>query len=97
MARPKVKVSEARSFRIRKDLGTRLDDYSEWSHIPKTVIVELALEDYQNKYAYATKNTTLPDEPDTNVLTDMMRDIDADILTKERDLREAEAPDEEKI
>lgn len=43
MARPKTKDAEARSFRIRKDLGTRLDDYSEWSHIPKTVIVELAL------------------------------------------------------
>lgn len=44
MARPKVKDAEARSFRIRKDLGTRLDDYSEFSHIPKTVIVELAPE-----------------------------------------------------
>ena len=29
MARPKVKDAEARSFRIRKDLGTRLDEYSE--------------------------------------------------------------------
>lgn len=29
MARPKVKDAEARSFRIRKDLGTRLDDYSD--------------------------------------------------------------------
>ena len=55
MARPKVKVSEARSFRIRKDLGTRLDDYSEWSHIPKTVIVELALEEYLNKVAPVKK------------------------------------------
>ena len=26
MARPKVKDAEARSFRIRKGLGTRLDD-----------------------------------------------------------------------
>ena len=49
MARPKTKDAEARSFRIRKDLGIRLDDYSEWSHIPKTVIVELALEEYLNK------------------------------------------------
>lgn len=49
MARPKTKDSEARSFRIRKDLGARLDDYSEVSHIPKTVIVELALENYLNK------------------------------------------------
>ena len=55
------------------------------------------LHEYQSKYAYATKNTVLSDEPDTNTLTDMMRDIYADILTKERDLREAEAPDEEKI
>ena len=51
MARPKVKDAEARSFRIRKDLGTRLDDYSELSHIPKTVIVELALEEYLNNVA----------------------------------------------
>ena len=55
------------------------------------------LHEYHSKYAYATKNTVLSDEPDTNTLTDMMRDIYADILTKERDLREAEAPDEEKI
>ena len=57
MARPKTKDAEARSFRIRKDLGTRLDDYSEWSHIPKTVIVELALEDYLNKVAPVKKTT----------------------------------------
>lgn len=55
MARPKVKDAEARSFRIRKDLGTRLDDYSELSHIPKTVIVELALEEYLNKVAPAKR------------------------------------------
>ena len=56
MARPKVKDAEARSFRIRKDLGTRLDEYSELSHIPKTVIVELALEEYLNKVAPAKKD-----------------------------------------
>ena len=56
MARPKTKDAEARSFRIRKDLGTRLDDYSEWSHIPKTVIVELALEEYLNKVAPVKKD-----------------------------------------
>ena len=55
MARPKTKDAEARSFRICKDLGTRLDDYSEWSHIPKTVIVELALEEYLNKVAPVKK------------------------------------------
>jgi len=53
IVRPKIKDAEARSFRIRKDLGTRRDDYSEWSHIPKTVIVELALEEYMNKVAPA--------------------------------------------
>jgi predicted transcriptional regulator len=55
MARPKVKDAEARTFRIRKDIGARLDDYSELSHIPKTVIVELALEEYLNKVAPAEK------------------------------------------
>lgn len=49
MARPKTKDAKARSFRIREDLGKRLDDYSDSSHIPKTVIVELALEEYLNK------------------------------------------------
>ena len=55
MARPKTKDSEARSFRIRKDLGARLDEYSECSYIPKTVIVELALEEYLNKVASVKK------------------------------------------
>lgn len=49
MARPKVKESKAQSFRLRADIGERLDGYSETSHIPKTVIVELALEEYLNK------------------------------------------------
>lgn len=53
----KTKDAEARSFRIRKDLGTRLDDYSDYSHIPKTVIVELALEEYLNKVAPMKKTT----------------------------------------
>ena len=55
MARPKTKDAEARSFRIRKDLGESLDGYSETSHIPKTVIVELALEEYLNKVAPVKK------------------------------------------
>lgn len=59
MARPKVKDAKARSFRIRKDLGTRLDDYSDWSHIPKTVIVELALEEYLNKVAPAKSKSRI--------------------------------------
>ena len=62
MARPKTKDAEARSFRIRKDLGTRLDDYSEWSHIPKTVIVELALEEYLNKVAPCEKDGEIDKE-----------------------------------
>ncbi len=57
MARNKVKDSEARSFRLRSDLCTRLDGYSEVSHIPRTVIVELALEDYLNKVAPVKKTT----------------------------------------
>ena len=57
MARPKVKISEARSFRIRKDLGESLDGYSETSHIPKTVIVELALEKYLDDVAPVKKTT----------------------------------------
>lgn len=43
MVRPKTKDAEARSFRIRKDLGTRLDDYSEWNHIPKLLSSNLLL------------------------------------------------------
>jgi len=51
MARSKVKISEARSFRIRKDLCDRLDDYSDVSMIPKTALVEKALEEYLDKVA----------------------------------------------
>ena len=60
MGRPKTKDSKAQSFRLRADIGERLDRYSEISHIPKTVIVELALEEYLNKVAPAkmmTKST----------------------------------------
>lgn len=57
MGRPKVKESKAQSFRLREDIGERLDGYSETSHIPKTVIVELALEDYLNKVAPVKKTT----------------------------------------
>ena len=55
MGRLKVKESKAQSFRLRADIGERLDGYSETSHIPKTVIVELALEDYLNKVAPVKK------------------------------------------
>ncbi len=55
MARTKVKDSEARSFRIRKDIGKRLDDYSENSMIPRTAIVEKAIEEYLDKVAPVKK------------------------------------------
>lgn len=54
MARIKEKESEARSFRMRKDICERLDAYSEKSMIPKTKIVEKATEEYLNKVAPET-------------------------------------------
>ena len=56
MGRPKIKESKAQTFRLRADIGERLDGYSEVSHIPKTVIVELALEEYLNKVAPVEKS-----------------------------------------
>ena len=56
MARNKTKDSDAVSFRIRKDISERLSDYSESSHIPKTAIVEMALEEYLGKVASTKKN-----------------------------------------
>lgn len=56
MARNKIKDSDAVSFRIRKDISERLNDYSESSHIPKTAIVEMALKEYLNKVAPTKKN-----------------------------------------
>ena len=49
MARQKVKDSKSQAFRLRADISKRLAEYSEVSHIPKTAIVELALEEYLNK------------------------------------------------
>lgn len=60
MGRPKVKESKAQSFRLRAGIVERLDGYSETSHIPKTVIVELALDDYLNKVAPVKKNNRKP-------------------------------------
>ena len=57
MGRPKVKESKAQSFRLRADIGERLDGYSETSHIPKTVIVELALEKYLDDVAPVKKTS----------------------------------------
>lgn len=56
MARNKTKDSDAVSFRIRKDISERLNDYSESSRIPKTAIVEMALEEYLGKVAPTKKN-----------------------------------------
>lgn len=56
MARNKTKDSDAVSFRIRKDISERLSDYSESSHIPKTAIVEMALEEYLSKVVPTKKN-----------------------------------------
>ena len=58
MARNKVKDSDARTFRIRKDIGTRLDAYSEESMIPKTSIVEVALKEYLDKVAPVDNKNT---------------------------------------
>ena len=55
MARPKVKDSKSQAFRLRADISKRLAEYSEVSHIPKTAIVELALEEYLDKMAPADK------------------------------------------
>lgn len=46
LGRPKVKESKAMTFRLRKDLSDKLGVYSSEYHIPKTVIVERALEAY---------------------------------------------------
>jgi predicted DNA-binding protein len=56
MARNKTKNSDAVSFRIRKDISERLSSYSESSRIPKTAIVEMALEEYLSKVAPIKKN-----------------------------------------
>jgi len=48
MARQK-KDTEARTFRLTTELLKKLDDYSEESMIPKTAIVEKAIEEYLEK------------------------------------------------
>ena len=63
MARSKVKDSEARSFRLRQDLCNQLDAYSDKTKIPRTAIVELALEDYFAKVGM----TPVQVAPDVNV------------------------------
>ena len=46
MARPKMKNSKARTFRIRDVVDTKLEEYSRQTMIPKTAIVEKAIEEY---------------------------------------------------
>lgn len=55
MARPKVEDSKSQAFRLRADISKRLAEYSEVSHIPKTAIVEFALEEYLDKMESADK------------------------------------------
>ncbi len=50
MGRPKKKISHARSFRIREDIGIQLDQYSEDTMIPKTAVVERALSEYFDRH-----------------------------------------------
>ena len=49
MTRTKTKESDARSFRIRQDICARMDKYSDTSHIPRTAIVEMALEEFLDR------------------------------------------------
>ena len=46
MARPKTKESEPMSFRLRKDLYDKLTLYSDETMIPKTRVIEKALDEY---------------------------------------------------
>lgn len=56
MARPKVKESTLRTFRMNNIVGDRLDAYSASTKIPKTAIVELAVTEYLDKVAPETKD-----------------------------------------
>lgn len=49
MARQR-KEGEARTFRIRKELCDKLDEYSEKTMLSKTAIVEKALAEYFKKH-----------------------------------------------
>lgn len=46
MARPKMKNSHPRTFRIRDEVDEKLEAYSRHTMIPKTAIVEKAIEEY---------------------------------------------------
>lgn len=46
MSRPKMKNSHARTFRIRDEVDEKLEAYSRATMIPKTAIVEKAIEEY---------------------------------------------------
>ena len=49
MARAK-KEGESRTFKLRQEILDKLDRYSEETMIPKTAVVERALEEYLDKY-----------------------------------------------
>ena len=57
MARPKVKESTLRTFRMNNIVGDRLDIYSASTKIPKTAIVELAVTEYLDKVAPEIRTT----------------------------------------
>ncbi|MDY4495168.1 MAG: ribbon-helix-helix domain-containing protein [Erysipelotrichaceae bacterium] len=46
MAKPKIKDSKVTSFSLDVKVLDRLDDYCKTTYIPKTKVVELALERY---------------------------------------------------
>ena len=49
MKKTKKKDIVLRSFSMDRSLGERLDEYSDRTRIPKTAIVEMALEEYLDK------------------------------------------------
>ena len=49
MSRPKGKESKAQTFRLCTDITARLETYHRVSRVPKTAIVELALDEYLSK------------------------------------------------
>ena len=56
MARPKIKESTLRTFRMNNVVGDRLDAYSEATKVPKTAVVEIAVTEYLDKVAPETKS-----------------------------------------
>ena len=50
MKKTKKKDIVLRSFSMDRSLGERLDEYSDETRIPKTAIVEMALEEYLDQH-----------------------------------------------